>query len=114
LDHPALNLSADQSDQETRNSLEKDLKQRLQAAWALVRQNPAIEIWIYPTAYHIKVAVKDSSSFWLSSGNWNNSNHPDIDPIADPVGVESTLKHSDRDWHVIVENATLAKKHLLS
>ena len=33
--------------------------------------------WIFRTAYHIKVAVRDHSTFWLSSGNWNNSNQPE-------------------------------------
>lgn len=109
LDHPARNPSADQNDQETLDSLKGHLIERFQGAWALVRQNPAIDTWIFPTAYHIKVAVKDSSSFWLSSGNWNNSNQPDIDPIADPAGAEGALIHSDRDWHVIVGDEKLAK-----
>jgi phosphatidylserine/phosphatidylglycerophosphate/cardiolipin synthase-like enzyme len=109
LDDPALNPSADQSDQDTRISLKEDLKERLKVAQALVRNRREIARWIFPTAYHIKVAVKDGSSFWLSSGNWNNSNQPDIDPIAKPAGAEGTLKHSDRDWHVIVENEKLGK-----
>ena len=33
----------------------------------------------FASAYHIKVAVRDRKSFWLSSGNWQSSNQPDID-----------------------------------
>src|SRR5438270_826830 len=81
-------------------------------AWALVRSSPKAPEWIYPTAYHIKVAVRDSKVFWLSSGNWNNSNQPDINPLRDTSA--KTLKvatASDRDWHVIVEHAGLAKTY---
>jgi hypothetical protein len=42
-------------------------------AWALTRTDPDATAWIFPTAYHIKVAVRDRTAFWLSSGNWNNS-----------------------------------------
>ena len=33
--------------------------------------------------YHIKVAVRDSRAFWLSSGNWEPSNQPEVDPVGD-------------------------------
>ncbi|MFZ0751079.1 MAG: hypothetical protein WAM70_17075, partial [Pyrinomonadaceae bacterium] len=33
----------------------------------------------FASAYHIKVAVRDERAFWLSSGNWQSSNQPDID-----------------------------------
>jgi hypothetical protein len=63
--------------------------------------------WIYPTTYHIKVAVRDRSAFWLSSGNWNNSNQPDIDPATSAADAEAAW-HRDRDWHVIIEEPRLA------
>jgi len=44
--------------------------------------------------------VRDGSAFWLSSGNLNNSNQPDL---SHPPQTE------DRDWHVIIEEAGLAK-----
>jgi hypothetical protein len=76
-------------------------------AWALTRTDKDATAWIYPTAYHIKVAVRDRAAFWLSSGNWNNSNQPDIDPVNQP-GDADEARHRDRDWHVVVEQAQLA------
>ncbi|MFN7995886.1 MAG: hypothetical protein U0Q18_19905 [Bryobacteraceae bacterium] len=111
LDHPPKNDTADQTDEQTVTSLEDSLQSRLAAAWALVRSSPKAPQWIYPSAYHIKVAVRDSSAFWLSSGNWNNSNQPDIDPLQDPSGSADVAAHSDRDWHVIVEDETLARTY---
>jgi len=110
LDNPALNPSADQSDSDTLNALKAELGDSLSAAWALVRSNKDITRWIFPNAYHIKVAVRDSKAIWLSSGNWNNSNQPDIDPIGNPSdGDQQTARKSDRDWHVIIENSDLAE-----
>jgi phosphatidylserine/phosphatidylglycerophosphate/cardiolipin synthase-like enzyme len=68
--------------------------------------------WIFPTAYHIKVAVRDSKSVWLSSGNWNNSNQPDMDPINNPQpGDQALARKSDRDWHVVMDNEDLAAQY---
>jgi PLD-like domain len=109
LDNPALNPTADQSDPDTIKALSKALGDSFNAAWALVRQNKDITQWIYPTAYHIKVAVRDSESVWLSSGNWNNSNQPDIDPVSNPQpGDQQTATKSDRDWHVIIDDVRVA------
>ncbi|MEA3162170.1 MAG: hypothetical protein QOD95_3718 [Gammaproteobacteria bacterium] len=108
LDHPAADRTLDQTDAETQAALQATLGARLKFAWALEERDPEVAAWIFPSAYHIKVAVRDSAAFWLSSGNWNNSNQPDIDPIKDPAGADSTLKTSDRDWHVIVEHPGLA------
>jgi phosphatidylserine/phosphatidylglycerophosphate/cardiolipin synthase-like enzyme len=89
----------------------------MQFAWALERMDPNAAAWIFPNAYHIKVIVRDGTSFWLSSGNLNNSNQPDITPLTDPTGSAATARKSDRDWHVIVEEPKLAgmfKKFLLN
>ena len=112
LDHPALNHSADQSDDQTEADLAKSLGAREQFAWAAEAHDPMVTKAIFPTAYHIKVAVKDHESFWLSSGNWNNSNQPEINPFdnsADPAHIAAIAKKSDRDWHVIMNHAGLAK-----
>ncbi len=106
LDHPPRNPGADQSDEETRQDLEQELSERFQAAWALTRPDRLAPVWIYPSAYHIKVAVRDRSSFWLSSGNWNNSNQPEID-IADLAAARRIAKAHDRDWHVIASGGSL-------
>ena len=110
LDSPALNPTADQSDPDTIKALTSELGDGLDSAWALVRSNKNIQRWIYPTAYHIKVAVRDSQTVWLSSGNWNNSNQPDMDPINHPsASDQATARKSDRDWHVVIDQPELAK-----
>ncbi|MBC7897388.1 MAG: hypothetical protein H7066_18365, partial [Cytophagaceae bacterium] len=49
---------------------------------------------------------RDSSAFWLSSGNWNVSNQPNL--AADKAQYGS-LSNADRDWHVVVMDEGLAK-----
>jgi hypothetical protein len=110
LDHPAKNKTADQTDDETFASLSQTLTSDLKFAWALTNTDIHAPSWIYPHAYHIKVAVKDKKSFWLSSGNWNNSNQPDID-LTDNAAATVIAKKSDRDWHVICDNTQLAKTY---
>jgi hypothetical protein len=108
LDHPALNPTADHPDETTVNDLRAKLGNDLDQAWALERMDPLATAWTFPTAYHIKVAVRDQESFWLSSGNWNNSNQPEIDPVHNP-GEAAAATSGDRDWHVIVSEPGLAK-----
>ena len=109
LDDPPANPSEDQLDPETVASLEQSV-QKLGFAWALVRSSPEADTWIFPSAYHIKVMVRDSEAVWLSSGNLNNSNQPEMDPFGDPKPTDqATAKTSDRDWHVIVNSPDLAR-----
>lgn len=100
LDNPILNPTADQSDAQTVAGLEASLGSRAKIVWALDRSNKFVSVWMFPYAYHIKVIVRDGTSFWLSSGNLNNSNEPN--PTSPP-------SHEDRDWHVIIEDPQLAK-----
>jgi hypothetical protein len=100
LDHPSLNPTHDQSDDETVEALKERLGGRFDFNWALVRNDSHVNAWVFPFAYHIKVIVRDDSAVWLSSGNLNNSNEPDPDK---PVP-----KTEDRDWHVVIENKQLA------
>lgn len=83
-----------------------DLKARfpgkLQHTWAAVPK-------LFPHAYHIKVASRDDKAVWLSSGNWKHSGQPDIDPIADGTQNIKPLRDYNREWHVVIENPTLAK-----
>ncbi len=107
LDHPAKNPTADQTDATTVSQLRQALGQGFTQAWALNHADPDATAWIFPSAYHIKVAVRDRSVFWLSSGNWNNSNQPDIDPVNVQADAPKA-RHRDRDWHVVVEQPQLA------
>jgi hypothetical protein len=101
LDNPASpNPTANQSDAQTVEALRSSLGSRASIAWALDRSDKFVAVWMFPYAYHIKVIVRDGSSFWLSSGNLNNSNEPN--PASPP-------SHEDRDWHVIIEDPQLAK-----
>ena len=108
LDHPARNPTADQTDEQTVAALESALGGSLNQAWALERMDPKATAWIFPTAYHIKVAVRDSEQMWLSSGNWNNSNQPDIDPVTTPTDA-TAARSGDRDWHVVIDHAGLSQ-----
>ena len=101
LDNPASpNPTANQSDLQTVEALRASLGRRASIAWALDRSDKFVSVWMFPFAYHIKVIVRDGDSFWLSSGNLNNSNEPN--PASPP-------SHEDRDWHVIIEDPQLAK-----
>ncbi len=100
LDNPAPNPTRDQTDEQTVEELDRQLGARAKIARALVRSDAYAAAWMFPYAYHIKVIVRDGTSFWLSSGNLNNSNQPNL---ASPPRTE------DRDWHVIIEDAGLAK-----
>jgi PLD-like domain len=89
--------------------LAKELKDRFEMAWATLISN-AHPDGLWASAYHIKVAVRDSSAVWLSSGNWQSSNQPDVHPFAQhadklPAGFQ---RKYNRDYHAIIANDTLA------
>jgi phosphatidylserine/phosphatidylglycerophosphate/cardiolipin synthase-like enzyme len=104
-DHPALNPTANQSDEQTVAAITRSDGDAT-IMWALTQTDPDTTKWIFPSAYHIKVAVRDSSAFWLSSGNWNVSNQPNL---AAQTPSRGSLANADRDWHVVVMDAGLAK-----
>lgn len=81
LDHPARNPTADQSDEQTVKALHGAFGAQFTQGWALERMDPFATAWIFPSASHIKVAVRDSTSMLLSSGNLNNSNQLNIEPM---------------------------------
>ena len=63
----------------------------------------------FASAYHIKVAVRDDRAFWLSSGNWQSSNQPDID-FFDENADRQLISRYNREWHVVCESPVLAKR----
>lgn len=66
-------------------------------------------------AYHIKVTVRDGEAVWLSSGNWKRTSQPVIDGDANDPRV--TNRAGNREWHVVLENETLARRfqtHILT
>jgi phosphatidylserine/phosphatidylglycerophosphate/cardiolipin synthase-like enzyme len=105
LDHPAQNSTANQTDEDTRAEI-KASNDNANINWALSKFDPEVSATIFPAAYHIKVVVRDQAMVWLSSGNFNVSNQPNLAVKKDPRG---SFKTADRDWHVIVEDKGLAK-----
>jgi phosphatidylserine/phosphatidylglycerophosphate/cardiolipin synthase-like enzyme len=99
LDNPPPNATRDQLDSQTVQELNAALGTRSRIARALAGDDTLVSAEMFPTSYHIKVIVRDRAALWLSSGNLNNSNQPD---------AVSLPKTQDRDWHVIVEDQTLA------
>jgi hypothetical protein len=99
LDNPPPNGTRDQLDSQTVQELNAALGSRSSIARALAGDDTLVSAEMFPTSYHIKVIVRDHAALWLSSGNLNNSNQPD---------AASPPKTEDRDWHVIIEDQTLA------
>jgi len=64
---------------------------------------------IVPSAYHIKVASRDGKEFWLSSGNWKDSNQADIDPAGTHSTDPAALQQHNREWHAIIAHPELAR-----
>jgi hypothetical protein len=88
--------------------LSAELKKRFQFSWATLKSNQHPD-GQWASAYHIKVAVRDGNSLWLSSGNWQSSNQPDIDPFAEPQSVPAGFQRKyNRDYHAIIKNERLA------
>jgi hypothetical protein len=108
LDDPGDPTKRDQTVDDTRAQLAAGLGPALNFAWALEAADPHVSAAIFPRAYHIKVIVRDGTALWLSSGNLNRTNQPDIDPILDAAAAKGVVPDCDRDWHVIVEHAGLA------
>ena len=65
---------------------------------------------LWASAYHIKVAVRDGNAVWLSSGNWQSSNQPDVHPFTEnPNDLPAQFQRNyNRDYHAIVVNDRLA------
>jgi hypothetical protein len=89
--------------------LENEMKKRFEMAWAtLVTKDHPDGLWA--SAYHIKVAVRDGGVVWLSSGNWQSTNQPNVHPFAKdaeklPAGFQ---RKYNRDYHAIIVNDRLS------
>jgi phosphatidylserine/phosphatidylglycerophosphate/cardiolipin synthase-like enzyme len=99
LDNPPPNATRDQLDSQTVQELNAALGPRSRIVRALAGDDTLVSAEMFPTSYHIKVMVRDNAVLWLSSGNLNNSNQPDM---------ASPPKSEDRDWHVIIQDQGLA------
>jgi len=95
----------DLDDSKTVERLEEALGQGFSMQWANVSQKNSL----WASAYHIKVAVQDSQSIWLSSGNWQSSNQAPDTPPGDDRSQKALLTNYNREWHALIDNPTLAK-----
>jgi len=115
---PGLSLTAggrgenpkagDWTEDDVKADLSSKLSDRFSFVWAAVHRQGKTEAGIFPTAYHIKVASRDANAIWLSSGNWQSSNQPDIDPFGANATLPNLQQIYNREWHVVIENAALA------
>jgi hypothetical protein len=60
----------------------------------------------FATDYHVKLAVRDRRTFWLSSGSWQSSNQPNLFPLGSDAS-HPDLPDCNREWHVIGEHDLL-------
>ncbi|MGC3945739.1 MAG: phospholipase D-like domain-containing protein [Chryseolinea sp.] len=93
----------DIEDAEAVRRLKQHFGSKFQNAWIKIGR---VNGWV-SSSYHIKVAVKDSKSVWLSSGNWQSSNQPDI-PNLENQTLPFLLRTYNREWHAIVHHPALA------
>jgi phospholipase D-like protein len=96
--------------EEVVDPLQQELKKRFEVTWATLHSN-AHPDGLFASAYHIKVAVRDGNSFWLSSGNWQSSNQPNVHPfVTNPGKLPAQFQRKyNRDYHAIIENQKLAE-----
>lgn len=96
----------DLHDDEVVEQLRDAFSQRFKFSWVKIG---AVNGWV-ASSYHIKVAVRDGKAFWLSSGNWQSSNQPKVNPLDGYPQKKDLLKRFNREWHAIVEHEGLARK----
>jgi len=106
MDHPPGKDTREQTIDKTESDLTV-LGGHMSFAWALENMDKMVNAFIYPSAYHIKVVVRNDDVMWLSSGNFNTTNQPEID-LSDHAGAVATAKESDRDWHVVAKSVKLS------
>jgi hypothetical protein len=96
-------------EKEVINPLAAKMDKRFEMTWATLQSN-ANPAGLWASAYHIKVAIRDSTTLWLSSGNWQSSNQPDVHPfVPNPEKLPADFqKNYDRDYHAIIKNQKLA------
>jgi len=88
--------------------LAQELGGRFQQSWATLTSKTHPD-GLWASAYHIKVAVRDGKFVWLSSGNWQSSNQPNVNPFNSRDSIPPGFQRKyNRDYHAILECETLA------
>ncbi len=107
---PASGVKADDLDENSGvvDPLGQTLRDRFEMAWAtLVSKAHPDGLWA--SAYHIKVAVRDGNAAWVSSGNWQSSNQPNVHPFEPGAELPSGFQRKyNRDYHAIFKNDRIA------
>ncbi|MBY3093326.1 hypothetical protein HFO72_21375 [Rhizobium laguerreae] len=96
-------------DGDATESAVKDMQGRLDDKFAHVWASVRGPDRLIQSSYHIKVASRDQEEFWLSSGNWKESNQPDMNPAGDGTTIDKPLREHNREWHAIIKNKPLAE-----
>ncbi|MGB8192460.1 MAG: phospholipase D-like domain-containing protein [Chitinophagaceae bacterium] len=94
----------DLSDKDMIAELSMNMGEKFENAWVKIGR---VNGWV-ASSYHIKVAVRDSNSIWLSSGNWQSSNQPDIEELGNP-SQRFLLNTYNREWNIILGHGGIAK-----
>lgn len=96
--------SKDRTDKDHVRLFGKALGNRFESAFAFTDRNGAT----FFSDYHIKVAVRDSEEFWMSSGSWQSSNQSPLDPLG-PDAHDPRIDDYNREWHLIGYHQQLAQ-----
>ncbi len=107
---PSSGVKANDLNEETEvlKPLEQELQKRLEMAWATLTSK-AHPDGLWASAYHIKVAVRDGGTVWVSSGNWQSSNQPDVHPFESGAKLPTGFQRNyNRDYHAIINNKRIA------
>ena len=100
------NKRDDETEEVVEDELRRALARRFSFVWAAVTSRDKVSGGLFPSAYHIKVSVRDGSTFWLSSGNWQSSNQPDVAKLQ--LSAPQLQQQYNREWHVILQHDGLA------
>ena len=92
--------------------LDDEMRNRFEHAWATFKTAKRPD-GLWASAYHIKVAVRDGKAGWLSSGNWQSTNQPNVHLFGDGADPDQPLpdgfpREYNREYHAIFESNTLA------
>jgi len=93
--------------------LDKEMTNRFEHTWATFKTGARPD-GLWANAYHIKVAVRDGRAGWLSSGNWQSSNQPNVHLFGAGADPGQPLPDGfpgeyNREYHAIFESKTLAE-----
>ena len=91
----------DYRDKETVDKFKEAFGNKFDMSWVHIG---SVNGWVN-SSYHIKVAVRDSKALFLSSGNFQSSNQPQV-KASDTAAY--LLRTFNREWHAVVENEELA------